>query len=704
MDSTQNEESQNNIENANNTDIRMSGIKEENSFGVNSDSNYQLDDEFKSYENKPLIDFKNEFEMEDQMYDKDEDLYQININEEDKVSLPDDELNPYEVDLSAYGHLFFRLINKRRRAQKRDTFLENIGLRRIAADGTELLRKGNSSEVIDCLLSKFDYKGKYEKINLAYDFSINGELTSKQFDEYLSDCLNLLFEIEENQQKLYSADLNSMGVGISLDDGCLYIIILLAYTPIAIESIRLNAVGRLEIIGKVLEDDKGLYAIKLIDMNEPSVSELVTFQNIIFDLSTLRFVIETDFDREIENPPMLVEFYLKADPESIKYGYKTKIKYLSKAYEVNLKIPLENFPKHSTTQSQLITKSINNSKIFDPVKNVNAVKKSFSIQQHDNFRSASDLESDGNDAQVSDSRVSVVNQELIEEVKRVSSKFQEEPVENSISEFYFEDNSMEDRKDIDMYNDANLRVELETAIHQALQEIKKQISTNKKLQGRLASRWDETGIKVYANENNNDGINEIKYHNALALIHQIRKELETVKGKYDKAAEEMNTKLEEKVANCEKIRKAFNDLKQEISLKACYETTLKKIPNKLLEELENEETAINNAYKQLRFEIIRTRIAIEKNERNIKEQEQLAEGLHLIDFEKLKIENQSLNEKLEERNEEIFKLQKKNNINVQVLSHLKQKLKFEEKEVEELINTHAEKSRIIRLSLQKTEA
>ena len=32
-------------------------------------------------------------------------------------------------------------------------------------------------------------------------------------------------------------------------------------------------------------------------------------------------------------------------------------------------------------------------------------------------------------------------------------------------------------------------------------------------------------------------------------------------------------------------------------------------------------------------------------------QEELADGLHLIDFEQLKIENQTYNEKIEERNE-----------------------------------------------------
>jgi|TARA_B110001469_G_scaffold115927_1_gene120788 hypothetical protein len=45
-------------------------------------------------------------------------------------------------------------------------------------------------------------------------------------------------------------------------------------------------------------------------------------------------------------------------------------------------------------------------------------------------------------------------------------------------------------------------------------------------------------------------------------------------------------------------------------------------------------------------------------------------GLHLIDFEQLKIENQTLNEKIEERNEELLKLRKKTTTTVQVLTHL----------------------------------
>ena len=57
----------------------------------------------------------------------------------------------------------------------------------------------------------------------------------------------------------------------------------------------------------------------------------------------------------------------------------------------------------------------------------------------------------------------------------------------------------------------------------------------------------------------------------------------------------------------------------------------------------------------------------------LRKKEQLADGLHLIDYEQLKIENQTLNEKIEERNEELHKLKLKMTHNVNILSHTREK-------------------------------
>merc|ERR1712150_414656 len=75
-------------------------------------------------------------------------------------------------------------------------------------------------------------------------------------------------------------------------------------------------------------------------------------------------------------------------------------------------------------------------------------------------------------------------------------------------------------------------------------------------------------------------------------------------------------------------------------------------------------------------ENIKLKNKLKKKEMQLKSKEELAEGLHLIDFEQLKIENQTYNEKIEERNEELLKLRKKITSTVQVLTHLKEKLQF----------------------------
>lgn len=48
----------------------------------------------------------------------------------------------------------------------------------------------------------------------------------------------------------------------------------------------------------------------------------------------------------------------------------------------------------------------------------------------------------------------------------------------------------------------------------------------------------------------------------------------------------------------------------------------------------------------------------------------------MIDFEQLRINNADLNDKIEDRNEEILKLKKKITSTIQVLAHLKEKLQF----------------------------
>jgi len=141
-------------------------------------------------------------------------------------------------------------------------------------------------------------------------------------------------------------------------------------------------------------------------------------------------------------------------------------------------------------------------------------------------------------------------------------------------------------------------------------------------------------------------------------------------------AAELQMKLEEKQAKCYEIKKAFMDLKREVCKKAAYSRTDKPIPEKKIEEWEDRENSKSKELQSLRLENLRLRNQLAKNQKILKKKEELAEGLHLIDFEQLKIENQTLNEKIEERNEDLHKLKKKNTNTVQILTHYKEKLEY----------------------------
>jgi chromosome segregation ATPase len=100
------------------------------------------------------------------------------------------------------------------------------------------------------------------------------------------------------------------------------------------------------------------------------------------------------------------------------------------------------------------------------------------------------------------------------------------------------------------------------------------------------------------------------------------------------------------------------------------------ITQKQMQHFEMSELKHEEDLERVRLRNISLRTTFRKLERTLRAREQLAEGLHMIDFEQLKIENQTLNEKIEERNEELSKLKRKKTTTVQVLTHIREKLRF----------------------------
>jgi hypothetical protein len=227
---------------------------------------------------------------------------------------------------------------------------------------------------------------------------------------------------------------------------------------------------------------------------------------------------------------------------------------------------------------------------------------------------------------------------------------------------------------------------------------------------------------------------EQRYYKCLSQVNELRDELKRLQQQNSKAAVEMKRRLDDKQTKAEEIKAAFVDFKREILKGAENSRTSKPIPDKLINQFEKAEGEKDSDLEKMRLSNINRRNHLRKLEQTLRQKEKLADGLHLIDFEQLKIENQTLNEKIEERNgarrarrravhahtrtrtrtrarthalavpatchrraraptrphtaptgaclawwrlaEELLKLRKKTTTTVQVLTHLKEKLQF----------------------------
>jgi hypothetical protein len=142
----------------------------------------------------------------------------------------------------------------------------------------------------------------------------------------------------------------------------------------------------------------------------------------------------------------------------------------------------------------------------------------------------------------------------------------------------------------------------------------------------------------------------------------------------------LTAKLDRQDEQATELSDSFKAFKREIAREARHSRTDQPVKLKRILAFEASEEAKDREVAEVRLKHINLLSQLKQLEEQVKEKEELAEGLHLIDFEQLKIENQTLNEKIEERNDELHKLRKKTTTTVQVLTHIKEKLQFVQQE------------------------
>jgi hypothetical protein len=174
-------------------------------------------------------------------------------------------------------------------------------------------------------------------------------------------------------------------------------------------------------------------------------------------------------------------------------------------------------------------------------------------------------------------------------------------------------------------------------------------------------------------ENNSE--KETHFAETILAISEGRSKLIRQQAEYDQLALDLQTRLDDKEFKAEEINDSLNEFKKEILLKAENSRTAKGISRRIIKHFEVTEQKKDSELEKVRLRNISLKTTLRRLEKTLRSREQLAEGLHMIDFEQLKIENQTLSEKIEERNEELAKLKRKKTVTVQILTHIREKLR-----------------------------
>jgi len=136
----------------------------------------------------------------------------------------------------------------------------------------------------------------------------------------------------------------------------------------------------------------------------------------------------------------------------------------------------------------------------------------------------------------------------------------------------------------------------------------------------------------------------------------------------------MQNQLYRKQTNLHHIREKLNKFKEEIYINSFFSGSIKTIPKIKIDEWKViEEQLEEKLYKQ-HIQYVRQMNMFERNQKQIEKMEKLEDGQHMVDFEQMKIENQTLQEKIDDRKDEIEKLNSKILNYVEVMTHLREKL------------------------------
>ncbi|XP_032834007.1 cilia- and flagella-associated protein 184 isoform X3 [Petromyzon marinus] len=221
--------------------------------------------------------------------------------------------------------------------------------------------------------------------------------------------------------------------------------------------------------------------------------------------------------------------------------------------------------------------------------------------------------------------------------------------------------------------------------YQALHEThEKLLRRNGQLQHKLADYFRRKKGEDGRVEVERGGLDqEQKYLKYMVAIEDVRRQEQQQRLALERQVADLSARQQQQQECVEAEWRALAACKRQAVLAAIRTRIGRHVSKEELKQMEQSEERKEEEVAHVRLQNIKLKNRLRKQEQMLRSREELGEGLHLIDFEQLKIENQTYNEKVEERNEELLKLRRKITCTVHMLTHVKEKLQFVQVENEE---------------------
>ena len=628
-------------------------------------------------------------------------LGETNEEDDDDESLPPERKIRYRL---------FKFINRMRaechmNPYNMDLLANNLAM--LYAD--YLLNNKENEEELKTMAKALNIKAEFKVSSLDSFIDSDGGRPDinpmKKYMEFADDFYDVqatLVEFEEHCDNILSDTFNKVGIGMALNDTKVVVVDIFLKREVTIDSCSINVEnGNIILKGQLTNEQYGAYALRIVSPNNPNKTivsitpQHITPANVASKIRPFTAIFN-NVEKVLEDPePKNIEIYIRVKPDLIPYNkiFSDKIRF--EDLTLGTVIPLLPFPNDRERKEQR-RQDIKDEKVTkdhitllaDYERRKDEEKKR--RMKIDGYAYANKGEMDEIE-EVVDEEVDTSKEESSEHKssKRHDSKMDKSKEELSEDLGQSIDKSQNFEREV---------VDLESSIeklkedNELLQKKINLIYEFRKKEGREE--------KNFYKESN---INESTYADSLTSTAGLYNDLNIHKRKLDQDLQRYQKSIEEQEKRKQDVYEILMKYKEELLDNA---ETRKgtKIPRAEIENWLGREKQLEDTLRNLRIQSFTKSLEMNRLKKELKKMEDYFEGLHIIDFEQLKIENNTLTEKIEDRNEEIHKIKKKINENVQTLAHLQEKSKFisSENELKKTENENLKKE-IIEMKKKLTE-